>query len=246
MEALSTVAGCRGWFGRGAGYYQSVNQAKIGREYLTPAYSQADVAQIIRATPSTVQRWTTGYSDRGASVRPLVSGVTPGRGYTVPFIGLAEAYVLNAFRKAGLPMQRIRPAVEVLKKGIVGLDYVLANNRLVTDGAEILYKSEDDFDRRLIVLRNGQAVFTEVVQDFLKEIDFGPLGYAASIRLPQFADVDVFIRPGLNGGRPTLRAGGIAVDDVLGRVRAGEAPTDIALDYGISRDDIMYLNRIAA
>jgi uncharacterized protein (DUF433 family) len=223
-----------------------VNTGNIGREYLIPAYSQADVAQIIRATPSTVQRWTTGYSDRGAPIRPLVSGVKPGRGYTVPFIGLAEAYVLNAFRKAGLPMQRIRPAVEVLKKGIVGLEYVLANDRLVTDGAEILYRSDDMFDRRLIVLRNGQAVFAEVVQDFLKEIDFGPMGYATSIRLPQFADVDVIIRPELNGGRPTLKSRGIAVDDVLGRVRAGEAPGEVAEDYGISHDEVMYLNRVAA
>ncbi len=143
-------------------------------------------------------------------------------------------------------MQRIRPAVDVLKRGITGLDYFLASNRLVTDGAEILYRSDDDFDRRLIVVRNGQAVFTEVVQDFLKEIDFGPLGYAASIRLPQFADVDVVVRPGINGGRPTLRARGIAVDDVLGRVRAGEAPGEVADDYGISHYEVMYLNRVAA
>ncbi|HEX4445029.1 MAG TPA: DUF433 domain-containing protein [Galbitalea sp.] len=80
----------------------------------------------------------------------------------------------------------------------------------------------------------------------LKEIDFGPLGYAASIRLPQFASVDVVIRPGINGGRPTLRARGIAVDDVLGRVRAGEAPGEVADDYGISHDEVMYLNRVAA
>ena len=31
----------------------------------------------------------------------------------MPFIGLAEAYALAGFRKAGVPMQRIRPAIEV-------------------------------------------------------------------------------------------------------------------------------------
>lgn len=89
-------------------------------------------------------------------------------------------------------------------------------------------------------------MFTEVVQDFLNEIDFGPVGYAASIRLPQYTDLDVVIRPGINGGRPTLKGRGIAVEDVLDRVRAGEQPGDVADDYGISHDEVMYLNRVAA
>lgn len=218
---------------------------KIGREYLTPVYSQSEIAQIIRATPSTVQRWTTGYVDARGRTAPLVSGVQRGRGYTVPFIGLAEAFVLNAFRKAGLPMQRIRPAVEVIKREM-GLDFALANNRLVTDGAEILYRSDDEFDKRLIVVRHGQAVFNEVVEDYLMNIDFGSQGYATALRLPQYAGLNVTVRPGINGGQPTLARRGIAVDDVLGRVRAGETPGMVADDYGITHDDVMYLNRLAA
>ncbi len=56
----------------------------------------------------------------------------------MPFIGFAEAYVLSVFRRAGVPMQRIRPAVEVLSSGI-GVDHALASRRLYTDGAEVLY-----------------------------------------------------------------------------------------------------------
>lgn len=218
---------------------------QIGREYLTPVYSQSEVAQIIRATPSTVQRWTTGYVDASGRKEPLVSGVQRGRGYTVPFIGLAEAFVLNAFRKAGLPMQRIRPAVEVIKSEM-GLEFALANDLLVTDGAEILYRSDDEFDRRLVVLRNGQAVFNEVVEDYLRNIDFGDRGYATALRLPQYPGLDVIVRPTINGGQPTLARRGVAVSDVLGRIRAGEAPSDVADDYGITHDDVMYLNRLAA
>ncbi|MFD4421383.1 DUF433 domain-containing protein [Agromyces sp. NPDC058484] len=218
---------------------------RIEREYLTPVYSQSDVAQIIRATRSTVQRWTTGYHEGHSWKEPLISGVPRGRGYTVPFIGLAEGFVLNAFRKAGLPMQRIRPAVEVIKREI-GLEYALASNRLVHDGAEILFRSDDPLDHRLTVVRNGQAVFNEVVADYLSNIDFGEVGYAAAIRLPQYPDLDVMVRPTLNGGRPTLARRGIAVEDLLDRVRAGEAPGDVASDYGITHDEVMYLNRLAA
>jgi hypothetical protein len=39
-----------------------------------------------------------------------------GRSATVPFVGFAEAYVLSALRHAGVPMQRIRPAVARLSE----------------------------------------------------------------------------------------------------------------------------------
>ncbi|MFP3466720.1 DUF433 domain-containing protein [Leifsonia sp. SIMBA_070] len=213
-------------------------------EYLTPLYSQRDVAQILGASPSTVQRWLMGYGTGGDHREPLVSGVDAGKGYTVPFLGLAEAFVLNAFRKAGLPMQRIRPAVDALKREF-GLEYVLASNRLAHDGAEILLRSEDEHDRRLVVVRDGQAVFNEVVEDYLKNIDF-TVGYASKLHLPQYRGLDVTVQPVINGGRPTLERRGIALADVLGRVRAGESPRAVADDYGVEPEDVFRLNVLAA
>ena len=228
-----------------AGYHQGMGATTISREYLIPMYSQSDVAQIVSASTSTVQRWTTGHVVGTAQHAPLVDSVMPGRGYTVPFVSLAEVFVLNAFRKAGLPMQRIRPAVDVLKREI-GLEHALANNQLLTDGAEILLERHDDDDRRLIVVRNGQAVFNEVVLDYLQHIDFNDAGYASSLLLPQYPNLQVRVDPGINGGRPTLVDCGIAIEDVLGRVRAGEGPQSVADDYGIGLDDVMNLNRLAA
>jgi hypothetical protein len=146
-----------------------------------PLYSQREVAQIVRASTSTIHRWAAGDS---RSI-PLITRTDAGRGITVPFIGLAEAFVVNAFRKAGLPMQRIRPAVTILQQRI-GLAHALANNRLLTDGVEILFDTGDPDDRRLIVLRNGQYIFNEVVTDYLRRIDFSEAGYVRSIQLPQY------------------------------------------------------------
>ena len=44
---------------------------------------------------------------------PIVTTLEPARpqGVSVPFVGLAEAYIVAAFTKAGVPMRRIRPAV---------------------------------------------------------------------------------------------------------------------------------------
>lgn len=222
-----------------------MSSGPIPREYLVPIYSQSEVAQIVSASTSTVQRWVTGHVVDGKPRRPLVDSVRTGRGYTVPFMGLAEVFVLNAFRKAGLPLQRIRPAVDILKREI-GLEHALANRQLMTDGAEILYDAQDPNDRRLIVVRNGNAVFNEVVRDYLRHITFGDIGYATAISLPQYASLRVRVDPRLNGGRPSLVDRGVAVDDLLNRVRAGEAPQSVADDYGVAREDVLKLDRLAA
>ena len=65
----------------------------------------------------------------------------------MPFIGFAEAYVLSAFRRAGVPLQRIRPAVDVLSSEI-GLEHALASKKLYTDGAEVLYDYAVKRERR--------------------------------------------------------------------------------------------------
>lgn len=218
----------------------------IQREYTVPIYSQSDVARIIVAPRSTVHNWASGYiSTSGVFQPPVLTGVSGGRGETVSFLALAEAYVLNAFRRAGLPLQRIRPAVEALREH-VGLEYALASKRLATDGAEVLLESTDPGDRRLVVVRNGQAMFREVVEDYLRFISFGEGGLAARLQLPQFTDTDVAVTPTINGGRPTIVQRGIAIDDVLGRVRAGEPLADVAGDFGLRLDDVLYLNRAAA
>lgn len=226
------------------GHVNTVIDAGIRREYTAPIYSQSEVASIIVAPRSTVNNWAKGYlSTSGKQQRPVLTGVVAGKWPTVPFLGLAEAYVLTAFRKAGLPMQRIRPAVAALQEGI-GLDFALASNRLMTDGVEVLLRSDDPADQRLVVVRDGQAVFTEVVVDYLRFIDFGQAGWVSSIRLPRFDSSDVRVSPTINGGQPTLAGRGIAVSTVLGRLRAGESPEDAADDFGLSVDEVLYLNRV--
>lgn len=221
----------------------TMTQPRVGRAFTTPIYSQSEVARIIVAPQSTVNNWASGYvSTAGKQQSPVLSGVVPGRGLTVPFLALAEAYVLTAFRKAGLPMQRIRPAVTALVEGI-GLEYALASDRLMTDGAEVLLRSDDPAGQRLVVLRNGQAVFSEVVKDYLRFIDFGDDGLAETIQLPRFDRASVSVSPLINGGQPTLTDRGVTLTAVLGRLRAGDGPEDVADDFGLTVDEVLYLNR---
>ncbi len=171
-----------------------------------------------------------------------------GREATVPFIGFAEAYVLSAFRRARVPMQRIRPAVEVLSRAI-GIEHALASKRLYTDGAEVLYDyaaSEHDEELSgLTVVRTGQRQFAEIVRDYLKLITYGDDGWAAALRLPTYTRAEVIVDPRRGFGMPLLVHGGARVEDLVDRFIAGEALIDIAEDFGVPEEEVEDVVRVA-
>jgi uncharacterized protein (DUF433 family) len=171
-----------------------------------------------------------------------------GREATVPFIGFAEAYVLSAFRRAGVPMQRIRPAVEVLSSGI-GVDHALASRRLYTDGAEVLYdfasSAHDEELRGLTVVRTGQRQFAEVVRNYLKRITYGDDGWAAQVRLPAYRRAEVIVDPRRAFGMPLVVHGGARVEDLVDRFVAGDTLADIAADFGVPEPEVEDVVRVA-
>ena len=143
-------------------------------------FTLRETAGYLDVPNSTVQWWARPPEDRKSLITCFPS---QGREATVPFIGFAEALVLTSFRRAGVPMQRIRPAVEVLAKEI-GVEHALASQRLYTDGAEVLFdyaesKGETKIGN-LTVVRTNQRQFTSVVSDYLKRIEYGGDGWADS------------------------------------------------------------------
>src|SRR5215217_4848741 len=91
-----------------------------------PVFTLHEAALHLALPPSTLHSCARPAGDQ----QPVITCFpTRGREATVPFIGFAEAYVLSAFRRAGVPMQRIRPAVKILADNI-GVEHALASRRL--------------------------------------------------------------------------------------------------------------------
>jgi len=133
-------------------------------------------------------------------------------------------------------MARIRPAIEVLRAEI-GLENALLSERLMTDGANILIRNGDD---ELVVVRNHQGVFNEVVSEFLESISYKD-GFAELLRLPAFESIEVIVDPNRNSGQPTVARLGVRVEDIVSRVRAGEAMEEVAEDFGLERRELRSL-----
>lgn len=210
-----------------------------------PIFTLREAAGYLGVPKSTVHEW----ARPGGGRSPLIT-VFPrhGRDATVPFVGFAEAYVLSAFRKAGVPLQRIRPAVDVLSREI-GLEHALASRQLYTDGAEVLFdyatQRSDDELLELVAPRTGQYQFSELIRDYLQRITYGDDGWASHVQLPIYGRAAVVVDPEVAFGLPILTDGGARVEDLVDRFLAGDTITDISEDFAVPIAHVEDVIRVA-
>ncbi|MGH3470950.1 MAG: hypothetical protein ACRDPG_02740 [Nocardioidaceae bacterium] len=210
-----------------------------------PLYTQAEASRYLGLSESTFRNWSRGYhaviQGREVSGRPVITAVgkVGQRGPAIPFIGLAEGYALAAIRKAGVSLQRIRPSLERLNQEM-GVQHALASEKLFTDGAEVIFDYADkaggddaDAVRELVVVRNGQRVFTEIVMDYLQRIVFDADGFAALLPLPGFEHAELVADVRRSFGQPIFAHGGARLEDALSLFRAGEELSVVAEEYRI-------------
>ncbi len=211
----------------------------------TPLYTGAEAARFLGVPPTTLATWAHGY-ERQSPGRPLVkagpiisASRTPARHPEIPFVGLVEAMVAAAFRRAGVSMQHIRRAVAVLQQEI-GIEHALASRRLFTDGASILfdYASTQADGEDLTVVVSGQRVFPDVVRGYLERISYSDDDWADRLALPITQRRVVECDPHRGFGRPLFIVGGAPMDDVLDRFRAGEPLKDLAKDFDLRPEDL--------
>lgn len=211
-----------------------VDDPRIARAVFT----LRETAAYLGIPKSTVQWWA---RPPGTTDSLITCFPAHGRQATVPFIGFAEAFVLSSFRRAGVPLQRIRPAVEALGKEI-GVEHALASKRLYTDGAEVLFDYATKHGERevmdLVVVRTQQRQFSEAVKGYLKAIHYGGDGWADAVRLPSYATAEVVVDPKVAFGLPLVVHGGARVEDLVDRFQAGDSVAEIAADFGVPADQV--------
>jgi uncharacterized protein (DUF433 family) len=224
-----------------------------------PLYTQAEAARVLDVPPSTFQAWARGYlrnrpNEAVSHAEPIVTTLPAKAGEpNVPFIGLAEGLVLAAIRRHGVPMQRIRPALDVLRQEL-GIDHALASRKLYTDGAEVLFDyathagdtPEGNTARELVVVRHGQRVFDEIVDSYLKRVTYADDGWAERIWLPQYRRAEVIADPRFSYGLPTFRVGRARISDALERFWAGEDLSTVADEFGVPEEQLEDVVRVAS
>lgn len=194
---------------------------------------------------SSFGNWARGYKATFRTRPPvvgqaIVTSVDAPRLYpTIPFIGLAEGFVVHSFRRAGLSLQHIRKAVAVLEKDI-GIRHALASQRLFTDGASVLYdyaEREGD-DELLTLVVTQQRVLADVVREYLRLVTYGSDGWPEKLFSPVTARPLVVVDPERGFGQPIFAKGAAPVESVVGRWKAGDSIAEVAEDFGVPPEDV--------
>jgi len=210
--------------------------------FIRPLMGMADAARHLGIPQQTFHRWARGY-ERGG---PLLHVAEPEsiRRASVPFIALAEAWVLEGLRQAGVKPQRIRPALEKLQHEF-GHEYVLVSPALVTDGISVLWDfSKTEAGAGLIEGRTGQTVIREIVQDYLKYIGYASDDYPNQLELKPFEPTKVVINPYRSSGQPVFEGSGVKVANVAAMLKAGEDPAVVAEEHGVGIDAVRAAARV--
>ena len=217
-------------------------------------FTVAEAAAWLDVPRTTFAAWVHGYRRETPGRQPVVGlpivhSLPARRGERgIPFLGLAEGLVLSAFRRAGVPLQRIRPALERLDQEM-GLRHALASDRLVTDGAEVLYdygaRLAPEGIRELVTVRDGQRVFAPIVSEHLRRIRYGDDHWAERVELPGYSLARVVVDPRLALGRPVLERSRVPVEDVVGRWIAGDSMAELVDGFGLVGPEVEDLIRAA-
>lgn len=204
-------------------------------------FTQRECAAYLGTPASTLGSWTSR-----SDGEPLVLTVPRvGRNAVVPFVGFAEAFVLTALRRAGVPMQRIRPAVQHLRREI-GLEHALASRMLFTDGRELLYDYAVEGEASALTeVRTGQQQARQIVDTYLDAIRFGDDGWATALTLPNYQHAGVVVDPRVAFGLPTVAGNGARVEDIVDRFLADEDIDEIANDFELDRAAVEDVIRVA-
>lgn len=207
-----------------------------------PLLTPKETARYLQIPVSTMYSWL---ADDAAGT-PLVHRIEPQRhGWpSVPFVAVVEAYVLRSLRELGLTKETIRKAAASVRHEFA-TPYGLATKRIATDGIDIFVHYANN---ELARAHDGQMPVREIIDGYLRYISWDAAdNFPAALRLRQYPDIaPVIIDPRFGWGTPVLASTKVSVDTVVALWRAGEPLEVVAEEYGLTRDAVEAICRIAA
>lgn len=95
----------------------------------------------------------------------------------------------------------------------------------------------------LVVVRRGQRVFNEVLDSYLRRVQFAGDGWAERIYLRKYGHADVLVDPRCSFRIPILAHRGVRVEAVIAAFKAGTDIDGLVAEYGVPRDGLMSVLR---
>lgn len=208
------------------------------------AYSVAEAAHYLRVSPSTLRSCVAGraHETKGGTKRskPLIVLPEPG-GFS--FVSLMEGHAISTFRRVhGVPMQRVRKALEYLRDEYRDVLYPFATQEIWTDGLDLFIQRLEHGDGLISLTEQGQGTFRELVAAYARRIEWDgehmPMRYYPITRPRYQKDRPVCIDPDISFGQPVLAGTRVKTAILTDRFIAGDSITEIAKDFDVTIEQV--------
>lgn len=203
-----------------------------------PVYGVAEAAGLLGLRPDRTRAWLDGYQRRGVAYGPVIRPEPTGADL-VTWGEFVELGYLREYRRKGVPLQRLRPVIDELRRAL-GTPYPLATAKPYVVDKELVLELQEKNDLPVaiaIVVRSGQQILlADGANRFFKKVEFDPGDDGGDVRriLPAGAASPVVIDPLVRFGRPSVD--GIATERLWELFDAGESLDEICSGYGLSEE----------
>ncbi|MGO8929857.1 MAG: hypothetical protein ACLQU3_23570 [Limisphaerales bacterium] len=209
----------------------------------TGIYPVRDAARLTGVSTGRIRRWLRGYHYRWNQKAYISPPVWRGQwqpidhSLAVGFLDLIEIRFVDAFLKAGVSWSTLRQARERAEE-MFKVAHPFCTNRFVTDGREIFVElHRETGEPTLLEIVKRQAVFTQIVRPFLKELEFA--NGAGLVRWwPLGEERLVVLDPTRNFGRPIAAPHGVPTEVLAAAAKATGSVAEVSRWYEVPEEEI--------
>jgi uncharacterized protein (DUF433 family) len=200
-----------------------------------PVYGVVEAAGLLGLRPDRTRAWLDGYSRGSVTYAPVIRREHTGDDI-VTWGEFVELGYLREYRRKGVPLQRLRPVIDELRREFKTL-YPFATAKPYVYGKELVLEAQEKTHLPpaiAIVIRSGQEIMLAVdANRFFKKVEFDPPAQGDVRRLfPAGLASPVVIDPLVRFGRPSVQ--GVATERLWELFDAGESVEEISAGYDMT------------
>lgn len=157
---------------------------------------------------------------------------------TLSFFNVVEARFLDAYRRRGVSMQRVRRALNFVSEHLPGFERPLLKPEFETDGRALFIELQEAGETPMLLdaTGGGQLVWPEAVREHFQSLVFDDRGDPSRLWLDDRRRV--MLDPRFGWGLPVIKGSGVRTDILFERFEAGEEFDAIAEDFSLKTSEV--------